>query len=256
MRPLRQTRRATATYSPTASGRSLSDEEHGRSRAIVRHGPEHVSERAVGEIERDELQVRTGLAEHAPLHGLRRRMVHLDGQNASIARSRGPSGWDDLSSPAHRTLEPGRTGLRLKGYPWRARGSTMAQMERGGLLEKVWTRFSRTEIVLTPERVRAARAIALVADLAQIAVFPAFSEGILSPLNDAVDAIVAIVLVRTIGWHWALLPTVVSELIPVWDIFPTWSAAVWFVTSGATTPPVPPVPPAAPPDRPRLGPPA
>jgi hypothetical protein len=129
----------------------------------------------------------------------------------------------------------------------------MAPVEKSGLLEKVWTRFSRTDVVLTPERVRTARAIALVADLAQIAVFPAFSEGILSPLNDAVDAVVAILLVRTIGWHWALLPTVVSELIPVWDIFPTWSAAVWFVTSGGASPAVPP---ATPPDRPQLGPPA
>jgi hypothetical protein len=35
-----------------------------------------------------------------------------------------------------------------------------------------------------------------------------------------------------IGWHWAFLPTFVSELIPLWDLVPTWTAAVFFATRG------------------------
>src|SRR5262245_8511850 len=92
------------------------------------------------------------------------------------------------------------------------------------------------DIVLTPGRIRTARAIAMLADLAQIVVFPAFSEGVLSPVNDAVDVGVAIALTSLLGWHWAFLPSFLSELIPIWDLVPTWTAAVWYVTSGALPP--------------------
>ena len=40
-------------------------------------------------------------------------------------------------------------------------------------------------------------------------------------------------LVTLVGWHWAFLPSFLSELIPMWDLVPTWTAAVWYVTSGA-----------------------
>ena len=93
-------------------------------------------------------------------------------------------------------------------------------------------------------RIRAARAIAMLADLAQIVIFPAFSEGVLSPANDALDVGVAAALTWLLGWHWAFLPSFLSELIPVFDLVPTWTAAVWYVTSG-TLPPAggPPGPP-------------
>jgi hypothetical protein len=100
-------------------------------------------------------------------------------------------------------------------------------------------------------RVRAARAIAMLADLAQIVIFPAFSEGALSPANDALDFVVAAALTWLVGWHWAFLPTLLSELIPMWDLVPTWTAAVWYVTSGTPPPGGGPVieidPPPAPP---------
>jgi len=89
------------------------------------------------------------------------------------------------------------------------------------------------EIVVTPARIRTARAIAMLADLAQIVVFPAFSEGALSPVNDVLDVAVAAALSALVGWHWAFLPSFLSELIPMWDLVPTWTAAVWYVTSGA-----------------------
>jgi hypothetical protein len=99
-------------------------------------------------------------------------------------------------------------------------------------------------VVPTAARIRTARAIAMLADLAQIVVFPSFSWGALSPVNDALDLAVGLALTWLLGWHWAFLPSFLSELIPIWDLVPTWTAAVWYVTSG-TLPPAggPPGPP-------------
>lgn len=85
----------------------------------------------------------------------------------------------------------------------------------------------------SPQRIWAARVIAMAADLAQVAIFPAFAEGALSPINDIVDVVVAGALTALVGWHWVFLPSFLSELIPMWDMVPTWTAAVWYVTSGA-----------------------
>jgi hypothetical protein len=101
-------------------------------------------------------------------------------------------------------------------------------------------------VVASAARIRAARAIAMLADLAQIVVMPAFSGGVLSPINDALDVGVGIALSWLLGWHWAFLPSFLSELIPIWDLVPTWTAAVWYVTSGALPPAGgPPGPPSA-----------
>jgi hypothetical protein len=82
-------------------------------------------------------------------------------------------------------------------------------------------------------RVWAARAIAVAADAIQIVAVPAFFGGAASPINDALDVAVGIVLVLLVGWHVAFLPTFVAELVPVLNIFPTWTTAVLFVTRGA-----------------------
>jgi len=72
--------------------------------------------------------------------------------------------------------------------------------------------------------------VALAADTIQIAFLPLFAEGALSPADDVLDIAVAIILVRLLGWHWAFLPSLIAELVPGLDLFPTWTAAVWFVT--------------------------
>jgi hypothetical protein len=77
---------------------------------------------------------------------------------------------------------------------------------------------------------RVAWAVAIAADTLQIAAFPFFVEGGLSPADSLLDLIVAYVMIRLLGWHWAFLPTLAAELIPGADLFPTWTAAVWFVT--------------------------
>jgi len=77
---------------------------------------------------------------------------------------------------------------------------------------------------------RAAWLIALAADTIQIAVFPLFAEGGFSPTDAALDVVVGFLLTKLLGWHWAFLPTLGAELIPGLDLFPTWTAAVYFVT--------------------------
>ena len=81
-------------------------------------------------------------------------------------------------------------------------------------------------------RLRVARIIAIAADVLQILLFPAFAAGWISPLNDALDVVVAVIMVRLVGWHFAFLPTFVAELVPGVDLVPTWTAAVWFATRG------------------------
>ena len=81
----------------------------------------------------------------------------------------------------------------------------------------------------SPEE-RLAWLIAMGADALQWAVLPLFAEGALSPVDAVLDAAVAITLVRLLGWHWAFLPTLLIEAMPGADLFPTWTAAVYFVT--------------------------
>ena len=77
---------------------------------------------------------------------------------------------------------------------------------------------------------RLAWAIAIAADALQIAALPLFAEGGVSPADSLLDLLVGYSLIRLLGWHWAFLPTIAAELIPGADLFPTWTAAVWFVT--------------------------
>ena len=70
----------------------------------------------------------------------------------------------------------------------------------------------------------------MAGDAIQIVGFPLFAEGAASPANAALDLIVGVILIRLLGWHWAFLPSIAAEMIPGVDLFPTWTAAVWYVT--------------------------
>lgn len=87
---------------------------------------------------------------------------------------------------------------------------------------------SPTAAVLARRR-RLAWIVAIVADALQIVAFPFFVEGWISPFNDALDVVTSLVLVRLLGWHPALLPSLVAELLPGVDMVPTWTAAVGLV---------------------------
>ena len=77
--------------------------------------------------------------------------------------------------------------------------------------------MSGTEPIST-RRIWIARAIALLADGVQIAIFPMFLEGMLSPANAVLDGIVAIALILLVGWHIAFLPAFIVESLPFADL--------------------------------------
>ena len=87
-------------------------------------------------------------------------------------------------------------------------------------------------MVLTPRRVRAARLIAALVDLSQITLLPAFFPASVSGANNVIDLVAAVVLIALAGWHWAFLPTFLIEMIPMAELAPTWSLAVYLATRG------------------------
>ena len=104
---------------------------------------------------------------------------------------------------------------------------------------------------LTPRRVLVARVLAVVADAMQLGLLPMFVGGALSPINDALDVLVAGAMLLLVGWHWAFLPAFLSELIPGFDLVPTWTAAVLIATRSVPLlprelPPAPTTPPREP----------
>lgn len=75
-------------------------------------------------------------------------------------------------------------------------------------------------------RMKAALAIAIIADICQIAVFPLFIEGAASPSDDVLDLCIGGVLSFLLGWHWEFAPSFVAKLIPGVDFVPLWTLAV------------------------------
>lgn len=73
---------------------------------------------------------------------------------------------------------------------------------------------------------KTAMLLAVVADILQIAVFPMFVEGALSPMDDALDLAVAATMTHLLGWHWEFVPTFFAKLVPGVDLVPFWTIAV------------------------------
>jgi hypothetical protein len=68
--------------------------------------------------------------------------------------------------------------------------------------------------------------LAILADALQIAVFPAFVEGALSPADDILDFGIAAMMILLLGWHWEFLPSFLAKLAPGVDLVPFWTIAV------------------------------
>jgi hypothetical protein len=92
------------------------------------------------------------------------------------------------------------------------------------------------KVEATPKQKRIALAVAIVADVLQLALPFFFVEGALSPLADGLDLAVAAGLLLTLGFRWRTLLALGVELIPGLALFPTWTALV------ATLPTAQPVP--------------
>jgi hypothetical protein len=78
----------------------------------------------------------------------------------------------------------------------------------------------------TRSRFRAAILVAVVADAVQIVAFSLFAEGAISPLDDGLDVVVAVLLTALVGWHWEFAPSFIAELVPGLDLVPFWTLAV------------------------------
>jgi hypothetical protein len=82
-------------------------------------------------------------------------------------------------------------------------------------------------IAVSPRvRLRTAMAVAILADLLQMIVFPLFVEGAASPADDLVDLCVGGMLTLLLGWHWEFLPSFLAKLVPGVDLVPLWTLAV------------------------------
>ena len=86
--------------------------------------------------------------------------------------------------------------------------------------------FESPIAISPPSRLRAALALAVVADLVQIAIFPLFIEGAASPADDLLDLGVAGAMSYLLGWHWEFLPSFFAKLVPGVDFVPLWTLAV------------------------------
>ena len=85
------------------------------------------------------------------------------------------------------------------------------------------------DAIKSPEH-RLAILVAVMGDAIQIFALPLFAAGGISPADTLLDAFMAVILIRMLGWHWAFLPTLLAEAVPGMDLFPTWTTAVFFVT--------------------------
>ena len=78
-------------------------------------------------------------------------------------------------------------------------------------------------------RALAALAVAVAADGLQLAFIPWFVTGGFGIAAGILDVIVAIVLTKLIGWNLAFVPSFLVEILPIVDLFLTWTGAVVFV---------------------------
>jgi hypothetical protein len=68
--------------------------------------------------------------------------------------------------------------------------------------------------------------LAIITDALQIAVFPLFVGGAMSPADDVLDFGVGALMVHLLGWHWEFLPSFFAKLVPGVDLVPFWTLAV------------------------------
>jgi hypothetical protein len=90
---------------------------------------------------------------------------------------------------------------------------------------------------LTPRRKYVALAVAGASDLAQMIFAPAVVEGVMSPIEVAIDVTTAVALLLIVGFSWRFVFALAIELVPAVDLFPTWTAMVLSMPSRATLPP-------------------
>jgi hypothetical protein len=92
---------------------------------------------------------------------------------------------------------------------------------------------------ITKGRIRLARSIAVSADAMQLGFFPVFAAGFVSVLDIILDVAVCVLLSLLLGFRMWFLPSFLFEGLPLIDLAPTWTIAVFLATRGGVD--VPPV---------------
>jgi len=99
------------------------------------------------------------------------------------------------------------------------------RLPQKGVLGALRARVFGTRPV-SKKRKAVALAVAVTADLVQVVLWPVFAGGAASPFDDALDAVVALILLLTLGLRPRLAFALALELVPGADLFPTWTAVV------------------------------
>jgi hypothetical protein len=102
--------------------------------------------------------------------------------------------------------------------------------------------FGAAQARPTVRQKRIALVVAGLADVTQMALAPAFAEGALSPLDAALDVMVAAILFLTLGRRKGIALALGLELVPGMALFPTWTAMVAMLPAAAHEAPAEPVP--------------
>ena len=95
-----------------------------------------------------------------------------------------------------------------------------------GSLAKVASHAALSPAAVSSKRKKIALALAGMADLVQLGFFPLFGEGALSIPDDALDLVIAVLLLLVLGFRWRLAGALLLELVPGATLFPTWTAVV------------------------------
>lgn len=98
-------------------------------------------------------------------------------------------------------------------------------------------------------RTRAAWVVAVAVDALQLATAPAELAGPAVWVAEAgVDLVTMAALWVLVGFHWAFLPSFVTKLVPLIEVAPTWTLAMFIATrdrgaAPGSEPPAPTLPP-------------
>jgi len=82
---------------------------------------------------------------------------------------------------------------------------------------------------ISPGQKKAALVVAGLVDVLQVGVFPTAVIGY--GISDMLDFVAAFLLMAICGFKWQFILAFFVELLPIVDIFPTWSAVVLMLPS-------------------------
>jgi len=97
--------------------------------------------------------------------------------------------------------------------------------------QPILARLSCMASTFSRSRLRTAWVVAVAVDGIQLITSPAELTGPIAwVIEAAVDLVTMGVMIFLVGFHWALLPSFVTKLLPLIDLAPTWTLALFIAT--------------------------